>query len=914
MVSHRKPNKFIVFTLIAALLFLPAMGTAKSQKRKLKLPAPFHARELKIGGKTYLAHEAYDRLGRVRYSVLTGPNYYHKLVDRNLDGTADVWEVKKGNKQFVARNPYRGRFMLLEFSELMPKMKESSLFVYHEKTDSYILARTKDEPYRQLNMDDRAASSTPPTPQNNDPNCPQPPAAVQLVEDVNLTLQFAEEEVDRQLQCMLEIFKPMLFDKSCLDTDFKESVDSMAKGLALIMASSPTKLQGLGGNIETSGNTEIGGQSRADFQLEADNAPTGEQRNYLGCISSKLRMPEETASIETLLNNHFAVVKDSLAGLNNELDPNDVPADGDICKIKNLLSEKLKRKFRNSTSKRLIKCENTGTGLAAWESEKINDGPTIGQIIIRKKAAETGRALNMEADRAYASVMLHELIHGAGVTDEHFCQSIEKCCSPNDNGDSDTKACEDANTENIRLKDYMLIVQMQLSGQFVSDPNDVFNSLNVDLRSGNHAAELMDVWTNEFGKHTQDDLRKARELPECRTDQSSQACKQAQAYFLQAHWREHTKDFFGESKRCQGLMTGWGKPTSLCEKFRPQFEAMLTLRDPSNFEAVSTFVAQGGQIDRVLKDLPFDRSLISSLGPVTAGSLRNFQPLYGGGVLNGADQNYQQNGSQPALTNPTITIPGQGARPERAVSATTLNTINSGPIRMTSLSQMPAARVGTYASRDSNSMLNALSSAADSARSVILPRANAATRASDYGLPAKTFRSSSPSPKLSVVPNTVSFPASSLNLGSTTVVSPQSGSIGGTSSKIVAPEITSARSDVANNGRNPTQQTGEGAVSGTSSRGVGGITAQSTSRASSQTREPQGGVRITDIAHAENLLLGNYFSALRYLSMTSIKTSLVDFGLRVEDKQTRVYGCRKGCKRTYKYCPKTEKLEREGGC
>lgn len=344
---------------------------------------------------------------RLKSRTITKPGYQELIVDNDGDGKADVFEVTRGAVTVKSYRPYLGQFTHMDFTERRVKGEIKSSLVFSSRTKRYELVSIEFVPYK-AQLDPVTNGSVKVGDMCSDD-------ASKLASFEELLKQIKDSvggEKSLALNCKLQTYQDLFFDKSCNSGEFASSKNDMIRGLSKIMASR---------DANTSGRPQ-----------------------YLQCLEQN-GYGYHSAKIQDILAQKLVNARNKMATAANWTDAdfmNKSCEPIEKVEIQKPSGGTTKKKFTDlvlddSKAPKLISCQNDSRcwGKHFEESNTISMCSTSSQI-----SAGYGTA----AEDAYGSVMFHELLHASGMSDddEPLIKDMQNCCAPNKYTAQDTdNAC-----------------------------------------------------------------------------------------------------------------------------------------------------------------------------------------------------------------------------------------------------------------------------------------------------------------------------------------------------------------------------------------------------------------------------------------------------------------------------------------
>lgn len=414
---------------------------------------------------------------RLKSRTVSKGDYRQIIADEDDDGFADVYEVTKGNMTTKAYRPYRGKFTRIDIQDRRKAVEVNSVLMLDPDTQKYRIVRSQVHKYVAANSINPEAES-----QSAFANTKTTARKIGLetagmcaeqVTQINSFEQLLKQIQDAvdgnkitSLECKLNRYQDLFFDKSCDSGDFKKSKVDMIKGLAKLMGSVDSK------------------------------SPS----QYLQCLTEK-GYGAHSARIQNFLATRLQNAKEVLK---NEAGWDDSKfADNNCERLEKVDVKKENGKF---TSKKLTEVVSATPGpvFNCSEAPKLSPPPAAQffyetqKVSLYTNSAPISSSYGIAAQDAYGSIMMHELLHYSGLNQsaENLIEQAQNCCAPNKySASSTTNAC---NSLAKRARDEKMISALSQSPGYL----DVVRGVGGILESS-EADKFMDNFSVSFASSPQ---------------------------------------------------------------------------------------------------------------------------------------------------------------------------------------------------------------------------------------------------------------------------------------------------------------------------------------------------------------------------------------------------------------------------
>lgn len=397
-----------------------AKQQSKSEPKKLAPGAVLSSLMPKSTAKRngYDVVEVKGKGNRLKSRTVTRGDFREIIVDEDGDGFADVYEVTRGAVTAKANYPDRGRFTRVEFTQKHTKGEVKSLLFLDPVQNKYVVTASSVDAYkRNLSLVNSGAK-----------------AGAICTDDLEYLTSFEkllaqiQEAVSgpkaNALECKLEAYQDLFFDKSCDNGEFKESKSDMIKGLSKLMASRESK----------------------------------NPSQYLQCLEDN-GFGYHAAQIQSTLGKKLQALKEKMAS-------SAVGGDSQFANNSCVRVEKIEiYKDNGHTTKKkideLVDGSDSVPKLFTCSTNKDCNGSHKGnQVTLCAGSTRLSGSYGTAAPDAYGSLMMHELLHNSGMNanDEPLIDNIQNCCAPSKYSSTSTaNACA---TVKQRSKDGLYIASL----------------------------------------------------------------------------------------------------------------------------------------------------------------------------------------------------------------------------------------------------------------------------------------------------------------------------------------------------------------------------------------------------------------------------------------------------------------------
>jgi hypothetical protein len=391
---------------------------------------------------------------RLKSRVLTKGDFREIMVDEDEDGTADVFERTRGSLTMKAYRPYRGNFTHIEYTDRRAESMVITKFLLDPRKKGYQLLSVNVEPYRLMNESTVNRNGVV-TGELCEVDARSLGGFEKFLEDLRKKMGGPKQSA---VECKLKRFQDALFDKSCDDKkEFRESKEKMIAGLADLIASRGS-----------------------------------EPPKLLQCLEKKgyaYHSNKITEKINAYLHAARTTLKENSNWTDDQFDDNscDRLETVQVKKPTGELEEK-PQSFQEVFAKKyppLFQCRNFDGAFGSYD-------PKSARIFLKAPAAKMEAGYSIAAPDAYASLMMHELLHSTGINEneETLIKNLQVCCAVSSASSEFKSAACNAVDSRQRSEQTMAKVS-QLSGypQFY---------MKIQEQLGTQASDFIDTWALNY--------------------------------------------------------------------------------------------------------------------------------------------------------------------------------------------------------------------------------------------------------------------------------------------------------------------------------------------------------------------------------------------------------------------------------
>ncbi|MES2855882.1 MAG: hypothetical protein V4692_08460, partial [Bdellovibrionota bacterium] len=425
-------------------------------------------------GKKYVVSEKFHKSGKLETRIIVGPQFSEIIFDRDGNGFADEWKITRGKIALHASMPYNGKFLQLEvFESLRDRGVRHQVFIYNRSSREYVL---KEDKTRKAEL---AAKELATPEECSDKSLDL--LALRTVID-HITTQTGISDPVKAMSCRLQQLQNLMFDPSCLDPKWAESLADIREGWAEVLVSGSTK-----------------------------------PSSYISCLSEK-GLKEEAAGIQEKMYGNYLKAIGTLSGSDNSAFQEMINS-----KTCDPVKSTAASQAAGGRQGKLIFCGPNPN----WPGKEADhfglwDGAGDGQMTIYENSKATASRNKCSASESYAKTIFHEILHssenlGRNKDDEEkVVRLAENCCNPL-NGDSGVKAnacgeLADFGYARSVVRNYHPVFIANVPG-FYEFSKDLDTSAKHDMTSRYYRA-LVESNDADFTSHAQcladtdDDLKK----------------------------------------------------------------------------------------------------------------------------------------------------------------------------------------------------------------------------------------------------------------------------------------------------------------------------------------------------------------------------------------------------------------------
>ncbi|MDZ4084261.1 MAG: hypothetical protein U1E10_15065 [Bdellovibrionales bacterium] len=624
-----------------------------------------------------------DSSGIVRKQILVGPAFSEIQMDQNADGTVDFWEVTRGEKTVAASNPSRGRFLRMNVTERSKEGTFEAFYVLDLDGRRYNLLRTKfDRADRKM-----FSESVPESFSASDiPEAPVIPASS--------TATSSTERFDLEDQSWRE-YQSKLWGPDLLCVSDDSSTGRLAslqrEWWKILKRDADGRVDRLTQKLKDS---KMFDSSCRKAGREKDFDKIAKSLSELMMTSSKGEASADTQS----RGRYLRCLENSGLGIT-------------AARIEQNFLSGMNDPYRAENP---IRCDFKPG--AAGQANPGYANHTAKQIVLHMCLPDEGKAKTIDGSaQNYKNVLLHELIHIAGVQSEAMTHAAQACCGePTDNRVSACGKLDKLIAEERRFTELeaflardaeMAPLLSELNAKFDANGTaDLYRKFLLGLDNYKRGAPPKGVFENGIISN--------EEFSKCVKTSSETQCRE--------QWVRHLESYADEffKKDCKKIVIGASK--SQCKNVSADFKSRLANtiarsmiqlssdRDPADPQICKTETPSsffGGRTVQLLwkfvspaiavEEVPCEDGVVAPPAPpivrpppsTVAGEVPPVAPIGSTPSLN------------PGMKSPTISVPGDSdsggvvSRPGGDSSVVSQPPVPSRPIGVPDRSPLPVTRV-----------------------------------------------------------------------------------------------------------------------------------------------------------------------------------------------------------------------------
>lgn len=365
-----------------------------------------------VRGVPYTVTQERDSRGRVTKEIITSPDFSEINVDSDGDGLNEHWEVSsvKDGVTVTARAPYHGQYTRLEVEQRRKHGFVNLTYAYQEKTNTYRLVTSSYQKYGYYSYAFQGAEELVYAGQGNTMCRDQDSKVFAEASDWKAILDRltnGTKEGGQKLKCVMDYYEKTLFEPSCFNDKFKDSLDDIKGGIVEVLMSVYTK-------------TDPSGSPRATF---------------LQCLNEN-GLNTHAARIQRKANQLLLDITQALKGGGKM--PSLSLSAARFCE--EVQKTKLQTPLQNVI--RSYKPFTCFTDSSSTDTARYLDGERDQVAFLRPKSQIEMPASNYTNQHAYASFAFHEMLHSSKIANEDLTYSIQWCCGDADRIGMDSPPCQ----------------------------------------------------------------------------------------------------------------------------------------------------------------------------------------------------------------------------------------------------------------------------------------------------------------------------------------------------------------------------------------------------------------------------------------------------------------------------------------